>query len=154
LNLVNWLPRSIPVIWAVGMAVLIVRFAAGLLFLRRMRKRSTFLDYGNLHPTVRATLIQAGGHRRIALFQNGTIGPPVTWGLMRPVIILPARLDLFSAGRINAALLHELAHIRRYDFLVRLMAELAEALVWFQPLMWITSRRLREEQELACDNWV
>ena len=92
--------------------------------------------------------------RHVRLRRNGAIGAPVTWGIVRPIILVPARFEELPAECRDAVLCHELAHIQAHDFLMRSLAEIARALIWFQPLMWIVWRQLREEQELACDNRV
>lgn len=74
---------------------------------------------------------------------------PMTWGVLRPVILLPE-----SARRDKAILRHELAHVRRGDPLVVVLAEAAKALQWFNPLVWLAVKRLRAESERACDDAV
>jgi soluble lytic murein transglycosylase-like protein len=79
----------------------------------------------------------------------GEVATPMTWGVLRPVILLPesARFD-------KAILRHELAHVRRGDALVLALAEVTKALQWFNPLVWIAVKRLRAESERACDDAV
>lgn len=79
------------------------------------------------------------------------VAAPITLGLRRPRIVLPASAESWSAGRLHAVLLHESAHIRRRDVLFQLCAHLIAALWWFQPLAWLLRNRLRVESELACD---
>lgn len=90
----------------------------------------------------------------VTLMQNENIAAPVTWGIFRPVILLPAHFEQLPAESRDAVLCHELAHIQGHDFAMRVLVEIARAALWFQPLVWIASRHLREEQELACDNRV
>ena len=78
----------------------------------------------------------------------------VTWGLARPKVILPAAADAWTDARARVVLSHELAHIRRGDWIVQLSAELLRAFYWFNPLLWIACRRLRLESEHACDDEV
>ncbi len=78
----------------------------------------------------------------------------VTWGLARPKVILPSSADEWSDDRARVVMSHELAHIRRGDWIVQLSAELLRAFYWFNPLMWIACRRLRLESEHACDDEV
>lgn len=79
---------------------------------------------------------------------------PMTWGALRPVVLLPAVARSWPAARRREVLLHELAHVRRGDWAARLMAALICAMHWFNPLAWLAARRLRDEQELACDDAV
>ncbi|HSL72194.1 MAG TPA: M56 family metallopeptidase [Longimicrobiales bacterium] len=79
---------------------------------------------------------------------------PMVWGLFRPVLLLPAGAARWPAARLEAVLLHELAHIRRRDSLTQFIAEVARAIYWFNPLVWLAARRLYIERELACDDIV
>ena len=142
IDLGAWLnPWLIPLIWFAGAATLLARFAINLYGLHRLRKASD-------------AMIDADLPRRVRLWRNEAIGAPVTWGIVRPVILVPAGFEELPAECRDAVLCHELAHIQSGDFLMRGLAEIARALIWFQPLMWVVWRQLREEQELACDNRV
>jgi bla regulator protein blaR1 len=134
-------PWLIPLIWFAGAATLLARFAINLLGLHRLRKASEAMTDADLP-------------RRVRLWRSEAIGAPVTWGVVRPIILVPAGFGQLPAECRDAVLCHELAHIQAHDFLIRGLAEIARALIWFQPLMWIVWRQLREEQELACDNRV
>ena len=141
-------PWLIPLIWLAGAATLLTRFAINLRGLHRLRMASDAVTDADLL----ADAARFGGHVR--LWQNETIAAPVTWGIVRPIILVPAGFEELPAECRDAVLCHELAHIQAHDFLMRGLAEIARALIWFQPLMWIVRRQLREEQELACDNRV
>jgi uncharacterized protein (TIGR03435 family) len=142
IDLVAWL---IPLIWCAGAALLLARFGINLHGLHCLRRDSEAVtDSGLL-----ANLARLG--RRVRLLRNQTIGAPVTWGIVHPIILLPVDFEHLPAESREAVLRHEMAHIRAHDFLMRGLSEIARALIWFQPLMWIVWRQLREEQELACD---
>jgi uncharacterized protein (TIGR03435 family) len=138
----------IPLIWFAGAATLLTRFAINLRGLYRLRKASDAVTDAGLLANV------ARFGRRVRLRRNNAIGAPVTWGIVRPIILVPAGFEELPAESRDAVIRHELAHIQAHDFLIRGLAEIARALIWFQPLVWIVWRQLREEQELACDNCV
>jgi TonB family protein len=74
--------------------------------------------------------------------------------LLRPLILIPNEAKFWDSDRRRAILLHELAHIRRHDLWANAVAAVATALFWFHPLVWMLARRMRAEQELACDDVV
>ena len=145
IDLNAWL---IPLIWFAGAATLLTRFAINLRGLYRLRKASDAVTDAGLLANV------APFGRRVRLWRNDAIGAPVTWGIVRPIILVPAGFEELPAESRDVVIRHELAHIQAHDFLMRGLAEIARALIWFQPLVWIVWRQLREEQELACDNCV
>ena len=145
----DWLMHRLPVIplvWFVGAAILLARFLVGLYRLRRLRIDSHALNDDGLLGRL--------GHSGITLLENESIGSPVTWGILRPIVLVPTRFHKLPIDDRLRVLCHELAHIHAYDFVLRVLVEVVCALIWFQPLVWVARRQLREEQELACDNRV
>jgi len=145
INLETWL---IPSIWFAGATILLTRFAINLRKLHRLRRAS--------HAVTTPGLLAAVAHfgRSIRVWRSDAVSTPVTWGIVRPVILVPVGFEELPAESRDAVIRHEVAHIQAHDFLMRGLAEIARALIWFQPLIWIVFRKLREEQELACDNSV
>ena len=78
----------------------------------------------------------------------------VTWGFVQPKVILPRTAQDWTGERIRVVLAHELAHVKRGDWLIQMVAEIARAGYWFNPVMWIACRRLRLESEQATDDVV
>jgi beta-lactamase regulating signal transducer with metallopeptidase domain len=95
-----------------------------------------------------------GMTRRVTLLRGGPAAMPVTWGTLRPVILLPAEADEWTADRRRAVLMHELAHVRRRDGLTQWLGLAACAAYWFNPLAWWAASSLRSEREQACDDLV
>lgn len=79
---------------------------------------------------------------------------PVTWGVIRPTVLLPAAALGWPGRQLEAVLLHELAHVQRRDLLVQLVAVCACAAHWYNPLVWLAAGRLAREREHACDDAV
>ncbi len=137
--------------WAAGAACLLAPLLISFLFLARLARRATPL------PTPWQHLLhhlQSLLHipRRVALKQSSRGTVPMTFGILRPTILLP--VNTWPAERRQIVLLHELAHIRRQDCLTQLLARLARALFWFHPLVWLACSRLAMEAERACDDLV
>lgn len=97
---------------------------------------------------------EAGLRRRPTLRLGPTDAMPMTWGSVRPLVLLPAAAESWSPARRDTVLRHEIAHVRRYDDALQLLATLMVALHWFDPLAWVALFRLRVEREHACDDAV
>jgi beta-lactamase regulating signal transducer with metallopeptidase domain len=92
--------------------------------------------------------------RTVTLLETSRSMTPMTWGVRKPVILIPSSASAWSWSRRRDVLLHELAHIKRHDYLTQLCARYACALYWFNPLVWLAARQLRVEREHACDDEV
>ncbi len=92
--------------------------------------------------------------RPVQLLQSEHPSLLVTWGLMRPKVILPRAAQSWTEDRAAIVLRHELAHIHRGDWVVQIAGELLRTAYWFNPLVWIACARLRQESEQACDDEV
>ena len=97
---------------------------------------------------------QLGVRRRVRLLVSSRIRVPATWGLLRSTVLLPADYESWSRETLDRALLHELAHVRRRDCWSYMLAELARALHWPNPLVWAALHHQRLESERACDDHV
>jgi beta-lactamase regulating signal transducer with metallopeptidase domain len=148
-------PTQIPAaVWLAGTLAGLMGIAGGAIVRLTLRRRSTPVTDGAWAASLREVAGEMGIARRVALLRSAEWGIPATWGVLRPVILLPAACDEWDGERRRTLLLHELAHVRRGDAGVRLMAEVARALFWFHPLAWHAARRLVAEQERACDDAV
>ena len=140
--------------WAAGVAVLVMPLLIGTLTVRRAIRRAgrvTDEDWLTLLDRLRREL---GVRRAVTLLRSAWSNIPLTCGVLRPVIVLPAEADDWSADRRKVVLLHELAHVKRADCLTQLAARIVRVLHWFNPLVWLAGRMLRIERERACDDLV
>jgi beta-lactamase regulating signal transducer with metallopeptidase domain/predicted nucleic acid-binding Zn-ribbon protein len=97
---------------------------------------------------------EVGCKPRIRLVASPEIGIPAVFGFLRPTVILPTHFDAWLEDRLTAVLQHELIHVVRFDWPIRVIARLACSVYWFNPLAWWAVRRLNIEQETACDEEV
>jgi beta-lactamase regulating signal transducer with metallopeptidase domain len=140
--------------WVVGAVVVIVSIALGRVRIWWITRRSAALDHGEIPALVTALCGEIGISRRVTIRLCPDRVMPMVWGVLRPVVLLPAEAAGWSAELKRDVLLHELAHVRRHDYLNQLIARLACAVHWFNPLAWVAARRLRAERERACDDHV
>ncbi len=147
----GWLVLS----WAVGALLIVLRLLGGLARAAWVSAHSVTVTaddwVGSLADISRSLEI---GRRVPVLLCSDPAAMPVTWGVFRPRIILPAGAAEWSSDRRRIVLTHELAHIARQDWPVQICAELVRAFYWFHPLAWIAAARLRQESERACDDTV
>jgi len=148
------LTRFLAAIWVAGMAVVLASIVAGLARVGWIGRRSRLAADPRVRRIAAQTMERLGVTRRVKVIEASGQAMPMTWGVRRPVILLPAHAVEWSEERLRAVLAHELAHVKRKDVLTQLVARIACALYWFHPLIWIAARRLREERELACDDMV
>ena len=141
-------------IWMAGTAIAGVIFFAGLARLAWIRSRAravTDRKWLSLAQRVAAALHI---RRPITLLQSDQPSLLFTWGHFRPIVILPRDANHWAVDRAHIVLCHELAHVRRGDWLTLIAAEVLRAVYWFNPLAWIAGQRLRDESERACDDEV
>lgn len=149
--------QAIQLIWLAGVLVVAARYAHGAVSLWMLRRIGTVaLNPSRLCIDPRQLAERAGIHTNWEL-RIATASDPasaMTWGLRRPVVLLPQGADGWPAERLEAVLLHEFAHVRRHDFASQLLAEIACALYWFNPIAWFGARTMRADAELAADEAV
>jgi len=147
--------RAATVGWLGGIAmILIVSIRAGWR-LRSFRHRAERIVDPLWHHTLADVACRLGVRRSIQLLhaRDDDVGDmPVMWGLFRPCIVVPASARAWSADRVRIVLAHEVGHIHRHDWIVRLAAKAVCALYWFNPLFWAAAGRLHQESEQACDD--
>ncbi|HTL34281.1 MAG TPA: penicillin-binding transpeptidase domain-containing protein [Kofleriaceae bacterium] len=129
-------------LWALGAVAVLARLGVGLVRARRIVRTARFVE----------TLDVNG--RPVEVRVSGSIETPAVTGLLVPVILLPDAAETWTAERRRIVLAHELAHIASHDCLASAVAQLAVAMHWFDPLVWLAARRLRLERELAADDRV
>ena len=140
--------------WLAGVVAVLARLAVG--FVRAgwlVRRANPVTD-----DTWKALLLDLADPMelagRVQLLQSDRAVMPMAWGLFRPVVLLPRDRNQWSDELCRMVLLHELAHIKRRDCLVQMLASTVCSVYWINPMVWIAARRLRIERERACDDHV
>jgi TonB family protein len=146
--------RAAAIVWIVGTSVALVTLFAGALRLSRFATLARPITDDGWHRLAADVSRQVDIHRPVCLLQATAAQMPMTWGIRRPRVVLPLDAEHWADDRRRAVLAHELAHVRRDDWLVQIAAAVACAVYWFNPLFWLAYRRLRDESEHACDDVV
>lgn len=148
------LASCIPFVWWTGVAFFALRFTLGIVGARRLTLEAVEVNDASWRALLAGFLAALGIRRRVRLKSHAAVGVPVAWGLLRPVILIPGGHEEWTNDQRSSALLHELCHIKRADLLIMFLVRLSLAVFWFNPLCWIAARRLKQEQERACDELV
>jgi len=134
--------------WALGALLLLVRLASSLARARAVVRRATPAP-GWERARARA---RAATGVSVQVRETSELDAPAVCGVLSPVVLVPRAAEGWDEQRRHHVLLHELAHVRRRDGLAQIVADLAVALHWMDPLAWLCARRLRVERELAADD--
>ena len=151
----DWLARlqlwAVPA-WFLGVLVFSFRLIWASAQVSELRRRGEPADQ-SLLETIARLAERIGLARRIQVLISSVADGPSVMGILKPVILIPAAAILnLSAEQLEAVLTHEMAHIRRYDYVVNIAQMMIEALLFYHPAVWWTSSRIRRERELCCDD--
>ncbi|HVF50013.1 MAG TPA: M56 family metallopeptidase [Pyrinomonadaceae bacterium] len=140
-------------IWLAGVLLLSLRVLGGWALTQRLARRALDAPTRAMQETLERLAAQLRVSRPVRLCESVLVEVPTVIGWLRPVILLPASaLTGMSTRQLEALLAHELAHIRRHDYLVNLLQTAVETLLFYHPAVWWVSRRIRAERENCCDD--
>ena len=138
--------------WLLGVAIFSLRWTAAGVHAAALRRRSVRAD-DRIRVCVRRLACAMGVVRDIDVRLAQHIASPGTIGWLRPIILIPPAVAMgLSTQQLEAVLAHEIAHIRRYDYLVNLAQGVVETLLFYHPAVWWVSGRIRFEREMCCDD--
>lgn len=141
-------------LWYVVATILVLRLISSYVRLQQLKASASPLPPLYQHR-VRRWLEAYGGHRACRLCVSDKVPMPVAIGLSDPVIVLPERLiEQLSDDEFDQIGLHELAHLQRWDDYTNVFQKLVEALLFFNPAVYMIGRQLTLEREIACDDRV
>ncbi|HLG59348.1 MAG TPA: M56 family metallopeptidase [Vicinamibacterales bacterium] len=141
-------------VWLAGVIVNLSGLLNGLWRLHRIAARAVVVHDGPWADAAHSLGEHYGLRRAVCLLQSDQAALLLTWGFFAPKVMLPTDAASWANDRIRVVLAHELAHIRRSDWIIQIAGELLRIVYWFNPLMWFASARLRLESERACDDAV
>ena len=150
----SWL-YTIVSVWCCGVLLFSIRPVWSWFTVRRLRRIGTSPVSAAVQQALERMCARLQVTRQVAVLTSSLVSAPVVVGCFRSVILLPASfISGVPASQLEAILAHELAHVRRYDYLVNLLQTLVETLFFYHPAVWWLSHRIRVERENCCDDKV
>jgi beta-lactamase regulating signal transducer with metallopeptidase domain len=148
----NWIPILVQV-WFFGAMLFLVRLATSLADIRNLRQKSHEKVESHWEDVLKRQLRSLKMSKPVQLLKSIHVDMPMTYGVWKPVILIPAALFFqLSPVQLEAIIAHELAHIKRHDYLVNLIQSVLEVLFFFHPIFWWINKTAKEQRENACDD--
>ncbi len=150
----EWITLLVTASWSLGVALFGVLLLLGLWRTVQLRRTSLVVSDGEWPGMLVELRQRLGLTRSVELREHASSVVPLTWGIWRPVVLLPQLARAWNEPMRRAVLIHELAHVQRGDVACQVLGRLTCVLYWFHPLAWFALRQLRQEREQACDDAV
>jgi len=142
-------------VWGAGAGLSLLGLSVGLWRVRQIRRQSIEVDLTTLDPEIGGILRGFRSRRPVKLCASSDVASPAALGFFQPAIVFPdGLLSQLSVEEIKVILLHELAHLRRWDDWTNLGQKIVKAVFFFYPAVWWIENRLTLEREMACDDIV
>jgi TonB family protein len=144
---------ALVVLWMAGVIVLSCRLLGGWILARRVAAAATDPVSRQLGELTAHLAERLHVQRLVRLAESSTVAVPIVVGWLKPIVVIPtATLSHLAPAQVEALLAHELAHVRRHDYLINLLQSAVETLLFYHPAVWWVSRRVRVEREHCCDD--
>ncbi|HCL06283.1 MAG TPA: hypothetical protein DHW64_10095 [Chitinophagaceae bacterium] len=160
-QIIEWMIRGeqllpyLSVAYLLLMVVLCMRWVMGYRYTSIIRKQGLVVIPVDWRLFVKNTAQQLGIKREISIYLSEKIGSPLTIGFIKPLILVPvASINHLTVAQLEAVILHEIAHIKRYDYLINILLSVTEISLFFNPFTQLLSRQIKKERENSCDDWV
>ena len=139
--------------WLIGVAVAALRLITGAAHVRKLRRSGLSAVSDEVRHVLAAAAERLGVTRVVEIAQSTLVSGPVVIGWLKPLVLLPAAsLNGLTMEQLEAVLAHELAHVRRLDYLANLLQTIVETVFFYHPAVWWVSRRMRIHREDCCDD--
>jgi beta-lactamase regulating signal transducer with metallopeptidase domain len=151
-SLLNHSATYLPWLWIVGTPLTFLLLATGLIGAERLRGSCQMVNDGPLRTACDELRAALGITRQVGVAVCERIATPLLVGVVKPLILLPpAALTGWTTTELEMVLVHELAHVRRWDNAVNLVQRIVESLLFFHPAVWVVSGWVRRDREDCCD---
>ena len=148
----NWIPTLVQV-WFLGVMLFLVRLGTSLADIRNLRQKPHIPADLSWQEVLEKQLKFLHVNMPVQLLKSIHVDMPMTYGIWKPVILIPAALFFqLSPVQLEAIIAHELAHIKRHDYLVNLIQSILEVVFFFHPIFWWINKTAKEQRENACDD--
>ncbi|MEM7372316.1 MAG: M56 family metallopeptidase [Bacteroidota bacterium] len=140
-------------VWFLGVILFSIRWGGSLYYTHQLRRQAVLEVPEYWQHQVQLIAEKLGIFKSIQLLESARAEVPMVIGHLKPVILLPiGTLAGMTPQQLDSVLAHELAHIRRYDFLINLLLSLVEVALFYHPVYWWISQRIKQERENCCDD--
>ena len=139
-------------LWGIGVLLNLLKLAIHLSRVRSLTHRARPLDLSDISPVAAPLMTRIRLLRTVRFLVSEGISIPFAWGILRPKILLPPEIGAWKEEQKQSVLLHEMAHIARWDYPLHLLTQIACAFYWPNPLVWLAARWSTMERERACDD--
>jgi beta-lactamase regulating signal transducer with metallopeptidase domain len=150
---IDW-SKTLPALWLTGFLIALIPLAIAVFRVRAFARTARPVRASRWRNLILNTGSISHLADSVEILESGKTAMPMTWGIVRPKLLVPSNTHNWAEWQCRDILLHELAHIERRDCLTQLIAQIACAIYWFNPLAWIAAARMKVERELACDDRV
>jgi bla regulator protein BlaR1 len=142
------------IIWLVGTTLLLLRLVVGFTHVQSLKVQQVHPISADIQALMNTLLEKTQMPTSIKLLESALANVPMTIGWIKPVVLLPVGIASgLTITQLEAILAHELAHIKRYDYLVNIFQNFVEILFFFHPATWFISGKVRDERENCCDDF-
>ncbi|MBX2818550.1 MAG: SEL1-like repeat protein [Rhodothermaceae bacterium] len=147
-----WRPFLVA-LWFIGVTVLSLQWTNSLLRVHRLKRSGLVIESEAIQASFDALLDRMGVAKKVHLLTSAYVDQPMVMGWVKPVVLLPLSVATnLPPEHVEAILAHELAHVRRHDYLVLVLQSVMEVLFFYHPAVWWVSRQMRIEREFCCDD--
>ncbi|TKK68876.1 M56 family metallopeptidase [Ilyomonas limi] len=137
------------------LCVLVVRWFKSYRYTSRLKQEGLQKAGMDIRLFVQNMAAELGIKQKVKIYLSTLVNCPLTIGFLRPIILVPiATINHLTTQQLEAVLLHELAHIRRADYLINLLLNVIETILFFNPFTRLISKNINKEREHCCDDWV
>jgi bla regulator protein BlaR1 len=145
--------HELVICWVIGSGILLLRFAGGWIFTERLRINAKIVMDREWRARFGVIIAKMDISKSVEFRETAKVLTPMVIGTFSPVVLIPiGLLSGFSTAQVEAILAHELAHIRRNDYLINMLQSFVEVIFFFHPAIWWLSEKVRAEREHCCDD--